>query len=87
MVARGCTTIRSTDRAPDQSAPAAALVWAMPEPLQIERPVRLRPQRLRLPTEVRAVFVRAALAGFAGFSVLGLFAAVAPGLLRQRGVR
>lgn len=38
-------------------------------------------QRLRLPPEVRGTFIRAATAGFAGFSVLGLFASVAPALL------
>jgi MFS family permease len=31
---------------------------------------------------VRTIFVRAALAGFAGFAVLGLFTAIAPGFLR-----
>src|SRR5438105_3638422 len=59
--------------------PAAALVWAMPEPVAATRRVRLRLQLLRVPAEVRTVFVRAALAGFAGFAVLGLFTAVVPG--------
>ena len=35
-------------------------------------------QRLSVPTDVRAVFVVASLAAFAGFAVTGLFAAVAP---------
>jgi MFS family permease len=35
-------------------------------------------QRLSVPVEVRAVFVVASLAAFAGFAVTGLFAAVAP---------
>ena len=35
-------------------------------------------QRLSVPAEVRAVFVIASLAAFAGFAVTGLFAAVAP---------
>jgi MFS family permease len=39
--------------------------------------------RLSVPTEVRAVFVVAALAAFAGFAVTGLFAAVAPSFLSQ----
>jgi MFS family permease len=64
-------------------APAAALVWGMPEPVRPESPGRLSPQRLHVPPEVRGAFVRAALAGFAGFAVLGLFTAVAPGFLGQ----
>ena len=63
--------------------PAASLVWAMPEPVAERGRLRLRVQRLRVPAEVRAVFVRAALAGFAGFAVLGLFTAVVPGFLGQ----
>jgi predicted MFS family arabinose efflux permease len=63
--------------------PAAALAWAMPETVPAEHRARLRPQRLHLPVEVRPVFVRVALAGFAGFAVLGLFTAVAPGFLGQ----
>ncbi|KMV15597.1 MFS transporter [Mycolicibacterium conceptionense] len=38
-------------------------------------------QRLSVPTEVRTVFVIAALAAFAGFAVTGLFTAVAPSFL------
>jgi MFS family permease len=63
--------------------PAAALVWAMPESVRVEGPVRLRLQRLGLPSAVRPTFVRAALASFAGFAVLGLFTAVVPGFLGQ----
>lgn len=37
--------------------------------------------RPSVPPQVRGVFVRAAIAGFAGFSVLGLFTAVAPSFL------
>jgi MFS family permease len=59
--------------------------WA-PDPLRlvfiVERPeFRLRPQRPGVPEETRAVFVPASLAGFAGFSVLGLFTAVSPAFL------
>ena len=56
-------------------------------------PPRLAPQALRVPPEIRAVFVRSALAGFAGFAVLGLFTAVSPAFLttelgvRSRGAR
>jgi len=63
--------------------PAAVFVWAMPETVPATRPVRVRLQRLRVPSEMRGVFVRASLAAFAGFAVLGLFTAVAPGFLSQ----
>lgn len=43
----------------------------------------MRLQRLRIPLEVRPVFVRVAPAAFAGFAVLGLFTAVVPGFLGQ----
>jgi MFS family permease len=39
---------------------------------------RLALQRLSVPPEMRSVFILAAIAGFAGFAVTGLFAAVAP---------
>jgi MFS family permease len=40
-----------------------------------------RLQRLGVPPEVRAVFIRAALAGFSGFAVSGVFGSVAPEFL------
>jgi MFS family permease len=64
-------------------APAILGVWAMPEPVQRAEHPRLRPQSLQVPREMRAIFIRAALAGFAGFAVLGLFTAVAPAFLGQ----
>lgn len=57
---------------------AVVLVWTMPEPGHPTRPVRWHLQRLRVPADIRPIFVRSALAGFAGFSVLGLFTAVSP---------
>ena len=63
--------------------PAAVLVWATPETVRVSGPVRLRPHRFHLPPEVRPAFLRAALAGSAGFAVLGLFTAVTPGFLGQ----
>jgi predicted MFS family arabinose efflux permease len=63
--------------------PAAIGIWAMPEPVtSISRP-RLRARLPRVPSGLRNVFVRAALAAFAGFAVLGLFTAVAPAFLGQ----
>jgi predicted MFS family arabinose efflux permease len=46
-------------------------------------PVRLQVQRLGVPDDVRPTFVRAAVAGFAGFAVLGFFTAVSPLFLGQ----
>jgi MFS family permease len=65
------------------AVPAMVGVWAMREPVAATTRPRLRPQRLDVPPEVRATFVRAALAGFAGFAVLGLFTAVAPAFLGE----
>lgn len=63
--------------------PAAIGLWLAPEPVvPAERP-RLRPQRLRVPADARATFVRAAVAGFAGFAVLGLFTAVSPAFVGE----
>ncbi len=45
--------------------------------------LRLRPQRLAVPAEVRGVFIRAAAAGFAAFAATGLFSAVGPTFLRE----
>lgn len=65
-------------------AVAAFGVWTMPEPVRLEsgggRP-RLSVARPRVPAGMRGTFVRAAIAGFAGFAVLGLFTAVAPSFL------
>nr|WP_129311593.1 MFS transporter [Streptomyces sp. L2] len=43
----------------------------------------LRPQGMTVPPEVSGVFAPCALAAFAGFSLLGLFTAVAPAFLAQ----
>ena len=59
------------------------LVLATPETVtRVERP-RLRPQTLVVPAHVRAVFVSASTAGFAGFAVLGLFTAISPRLVSE----
>jgi len=55
---------------------AAGAVLAVPETSSRTGKVRL--QSLAVPAQVRPVFVIAGLATFAGFSVVGLFAAVAP---------
>jgi hypothetical protein len=64
--------------------PAAVGIWAMPETVVARSRARLRPQALTVPAEMRATFTEAALAGFAGFAVLGLFTSVAPAFLGQQ---
>jgi MFS family permease len=63
--------------------PAAIGIWAMPEPVARIGHPRLRLRLPTVPRDMRPVFARAALAGFAGFAVLGLFTAVAPDFLGQ----
>jgi MFS family permease len=62
---------------------AAIGIWAMPEPVARKSHPRLRPQALEVPREMRSTFTQSAIAGFAGFAVLGLFTAVAPAFLGQ----
>ncbi|WP_410506808.1 MFS transporter [[Mycobacterium] appelbergii] len=61
------------------AALAAAAVLIAPE--TSSRTGRIGVQRLAVPAEVRAVFIIAALAAFAGFAVTGLYTAVAPSFL------
>jgi MFS family permease len=63
--------------------PAAIGIWAMPEPITSTSRAQLRPQALRVPREMRSTFIDAALAGSAGFAVLGLMTAVTPDFLGQ----
>lgn len=60
---------------------AAVAVWQVAEPVQRSRHPRLTPQRIAVPGELRGAFTRAAIAGFAGFAVLGLFTGVSPAFL------
>ena len=55
---------------------AGVAVFLVPE--TSPRAGRISLQRLSVPAEVRSVFIVAGIAGFAGFAVTGLFAAVAP---------
>jgi predicted MFS family arabinose efflux permease len=65
-------------------AVAAAALALVPEPVpRRPGPVRWQVQRIGVPDEVRSTFVRAAVAGFAGFTVLGFFTAVSPLFLGQ----
>jgi MFS family permease len=61
--------------------PAVVAVALMPEPGQPTGARRLRPQTLSVPPDLRMQFVAAALGGFAGFAMLGLFTAVSPAFL------
>lgn len=67
----------------DLLAIAAALGVVTLAPETAERPARprLTVRRPSVPREVIGVFVPAAIAGFAGFAVLGLFTAVAPAVV------
>jgi predicted MFS family arabinose efflux permease len=56
-------------------------VYSAPETAKRPQRVKLGLQRVSLPSEVRSAFVPAAMAGFAGFVVVGFFAAVVPQLL------
>ena len=64
--------------------PAAIGIWAMPEPVASTSHPQLRPRALKVPREMRPMFIEAALAGFAGFAVLGLLTAVTPAFLGQQ---
>lgn len=60
---------------------AAVAVEAVADPVRRQPHPRLRPRNITVPPEARGVFTRAAIAGFAGFAVLGLFTAVSPAFL------
>jgi MFS family permease len=63
-------------------APALVSVLLVPESVPRRR-LRLRLQRLSVPEEVRAVFIRGAAVGFASFAVAGVLSSVAPAFLAQ----
>lgn len=62
---------------------ALLLTLAFPETVTTRRATRsaLRPRMPRVPAHIRGLFVPAALAGFAGFSLLGLFTSVSTGFM------
>jgi MFS family permease len=63
-------------------APAVLGLLASPETVE-RRAFHFQPQRLRVPSEVRGVFIRGATAGFGSFAVAGVFSSVAPVFLGQ----
>jgi MFS family permease len=60
---------------------AILAVWVVPETVDVPEHPRLRIRPPDVPALVRPAFLRAAIAGFAGFAVLGLFTAVVPSFL------
>ena len=64
-------------------APASVGVALMADPVRPKAGVKFRLQALSVPSETRAAFIPAALAGFAGFAVTGLSTAVSPAFLGQ----
>ncbi|MFD4025491.1 MFS transporter [Streptomyces sp. NPDC058576] len=65
-------------------AVAAVLTCFLPETVTSRvRGFRLRPQGIAVPPAMRGVFTTSALAAFAGFSLLGLFTAVAPAFVAE----
>ncbi len=58
-------------------------VTFVPESVQVQPGARPHVQRLAVPPEIRALFLRAAIAAFAGFAVFGLFTSVAPSFLAE----
>src|ERR671930_546764 len=62
--------------------PGALGLLVTPETVE-RRAFRVRLQRLRVPAEVRGVFIRGASVGFGGFAVAGVFSSVAPAFLGQ----
>jgi MFS family permease len=60
---------------------AAAAIVAIPETVDVAERPRLHLSRPEVPPALRATFIRAATAGFAGFAMLGLFTAVVPSFL------
>ncbi|MFF8288648.1 MFS transporter [Streptomyces sp. NPDC016309] len=65
-------------------AVACVIVLLLPETVPDARPrARPKPQGLYVPPEVRGVFAPSSLAAFAGFSLLGLFTAVAPSFVSR----
>lgn len=64
---------------------AAGALAGLPETVTFEGPRRLRFQRLGVPAGLRATFVQAGTAGFAGFAVLGFFTAVSAATLALLG--
>ncbi len=65
-------------------AVAALVLQWLPETVAERRPLTaVRPRKPALPAKVRAVFVPAAVASFAGFALFGVFTSVSPAFLAR----
>ncbi len=62
---------------------AFAGIWRLQETVDVKPGARLGVQRLSVPADVRGVFVRASIAAFAGFAVMGTFTGVMPSFVTQ----
>lgn len=60
---------------------AGVVLYLAPETARLPARPRLAVRKPAVPAEVRGVFIPAAIAGFAGFAVMGLFTAVAPAFI------
>lgn len=69
----------------DLIAIAAVLIAVIPEPVAATGQGWFSFQRLSVPSGLRATFIQAGTAGFAGFAVLGFFTAVSPATLGLLG--
>ncbi|UVF80573.1 MFS transporter [Gordonia mangrovi] len=63
--------------------PVLVGIWFITEPVDVRADAHLSLQRLSVPAEVRGVFLRAAIAAFAGFAVMGTFTGVTPSFVSQ----
>lgn len=61
---------------------AVAAVGKVPETITVSQKANLRIRALALPKAVRRAFIPAAIAGIAGFAVLGFFSALTPAFMR-----
>lgn len=61
--------------------PVLVGIWLIREPVEVRPGATLSIQRLSVPPEVRGVFLRAAIAAFAGFAVMGTFTGVTPSFI------
>lgn len=58
-------------------------VWRLTETVEVRPGARLSIQRLSVPSNMRGAFVRASIAAFAGFAVMGTFTGVVPSFVAE----
>ena len=62
---------------------AFAGIWRLRETVDVKPGARLGVQRLSVPADMRGVFLRASIAAFAGFAVMGTFTGIMPSFVTQ----